>query len=83
MKAKQTQINASLVLRRPKANNPAKAGSQNAAVMAVAGTAAVLIVSALLAAAPDGFNEIDDLAKPQEKNFGKVPQEKLDRKSVV
>ena len=77
MKAKHTQSKAGLLLRRRKANNPATAGSQIAAVMAVAGTAAVLIVSALLDAAPDGFNEIDDLAKLQEKNFGKVPQEKF------
>jgi hypothetical protein len=77
MKAKQTQNNVSLRLRRPKANNPAKAGSQTAAVMAVDGTAAVLIVSMLLTAAPDEFNEMDDEAKVQEKNFGRAPQEKF------
>jgi hypothetical protein len=77
MKAKQTQKNASLRLRRPTANNPAKAGSQNAAAMAVAGTAALLIVSVLLIGAPDEFSVMDEGAKVQEKNLGKVPQEKF------
>ena len=59
------------------ANSPAKAGSQNAVAMAVAGTAAVLIVSVLVAAAPDEFSEMDEEAKVQEKNLGRVPQEKF------
>ena len=45
--------------------------------MAVAGTAALLIVSVLLTAAPEEFSVMDDGAKVQEKNFGRVPQEKL------
>ena len=45
--------------------------------MVVAGTAALLIVSVLLTAAPDEFSVPDDGAKVQEKNFGRVPQEKL------
>ena len=77
MKAKQTQNNASLRLRRPRANSPAKVGSQNAAAMVVDGTAALLIVSVLLTAAPDEFSVMADEAKVQEKNFGRVPQEKF------
>ena len=67
----------SLRLGRPTANNPAKAGSQKAAAIVVVGTAAVLMVSVLLAAAPDGFSDMDGEANVQEKNFGRVPQEKF------
>jgi hypothetical protein len=59
------------------ANSPAKVGNQNAAAMAVAGTAALLIVSVLLTGAPDEFSVMDDEAKVQEKNWGRVPQEKF------
>src|SRR5277367_5722227 len=77
MKAKQTQNNASLRLRRPSANSPAKAGTQNAAAIAVPGTAALLIVSVLVTAVPDEFSVMDDGAKVHEKNFGRVPQAKF------